>query len=223
MSPARLLQLAFVVIASISVYCFVSAARDGERRRACTAVCAVRPDYAGFNRTAPDFELPNIDGTTFRLSQQRGKVVILNFWTKSCRPCLEEMPDLAEFAEVIKGRTDKVIMVAVSTDETANDVRDTLNSILKGKAPSFVTLVDSENAVVREKYGTKLYPETWYIDPQGVIRARFDGPRDWGSALYLDLAEDLLKKSTSCPAEMETGKTLGVTAQLCADLPLLGG
>ena len=93
----QLAQLAFTLVAAAGVYSFLSSARDGERRRLCTPACALRPHYANDNRTAPDFELPTLDGSTKKLSDFRGKVVVLNFWTKSCRPCLEEMPALADF------------------------------------------------------------------------------------------------------------------------------
>jgi len=222
MRGAQILQLGFVVLAALAMYSFVTAMRDGERRRSCTPVCILRPDYAGFDRKAPDFELPTIDGGKFRLSEQRGKVVILNFWTKTCRPCLEEMPTLAEFGEILAGRNKNVVLVTVSTDESVADASDTLRSVLEGKQAPFVTAVDTENAIVREKFGTKLYPETWYIDPQGIIRARFDGPRDWSDALYLELAEGLVK-GTPCAASLDDGKSQGNTAALCADLPSLGG
>jgi peroxiredoxin len=222
MRAAQALQLAFVVVAGLAMYSFVNAVRDGERRRSCTPMCILRPDYAGFDRKAPDFELPTADGGTFRLSEQRGKTVILNFWTKTCRPCLEEMPDLAEFGEILKGRNSNVLLVTVSTDESAADVNDTLSSVLDGKQAPFITAIDAENAIVREKFGTKLYPETWFIDPDGIIRARFDGPRDWNNALYLELAEGLLQ-GTPCATAFDQGKSVGNTAALCADLPSLGG
>src|SRR5690606_34830923 len=92
-------QLGFIVLASLGVYGFVAAASDGESRRACAALCALRPNYAGNNRLAPDFELPELKGGKVRLSSFRGKTVIVNFWTKTCQPCLEEMPSLANLAK----------------------------------------------------------------------------------------------------------------------------
>jgi hypothetical protein len=131
------------------------------------------------------------------------------------------MPSLAEFAEIISRRSDDIVLITVNTDETAEDARNTLSSVLEGKKPPFVTAVDSENEIVAGKYGTKLYPETWYIDPEGVIRARFDGPRNWGDALFLELAEGLLQ-GKACQAEIDDGKSHGLTSQLCADLPVFG-
>jgi hypothetical protein len=53
-------------------------------------------------------------------------------------------------------------------------------------------LFDPDKSVVKGKYGTRLYPETWIIDRNGIIRFRIDGGRDWGSAIALELIESLL-------------------------------
>ena len=217
MKNAHLAQLAFAVVAAAGVYSFLTSARDGERRRLCTPACSLRPNYANTNRTAPDFELPTLDGSTKKLSDYRGKVVILNFWTKTCRPCLEEMPSLADFATVVQANPDMVLLT-VTTDESPADARDTLLSVLNREAP-FVTFVDAENKFVSERYGTKLYPETWFIDKQGVIRARFDGARDWMNPLHLEFAESL-RGPVSCDIEFEKQNPSGPQAGICNEVPL---
>jgi len=214
---AHLAQLAFTVAAAVGVYSFLSSARDGERRRLCTPACALRPHYANVNRTAPDFELPTLSGETKRLSDYRGKVVILNFWTKSCHPCLEEMPSLADFSRILDKEGD-IQLLTVSTDETVADARDTLTSVLNGDAP-FITFVDAENKFVADRYGTKLYPETWFIDKQGIIRARFDGGRDWTKPLHLEFARSL-RGPVTCQIPFDNQLPSGPLAGICADVPL---
>ncbi|MEY4543860.1 MAG: hypothetical protein RL685_55 [Pseudomonadota bacterium] len=216
-NSGHLAQLAFTVVAAAGVYSFLTSAREGERRRLCTPACALRPQYANNNRTAPDFELPTLDGSVKKLSDYRGKVVILNFWTKSCRPCLEEMPALANFATVLEKEGD-IQLLTVSTDETVADARDTLLSVLAGDAP-FVTFVDTENKFVSEKYGTKLYPETWFIDKQGVIRARFDGAREWMKPLNLEFAQSL-RGPVTCQVTFENQEATGPGKDVCNDIPL---
>jgi thiol-disulfide isomerase/thioredoxin len=215
---SQLIQAAFIIVAAVAVYSFVSAARDGERRRLCAPICHLRPNYAARNRTAPDFERPAIGPggeRTLRLSNYRGKVVVLNFWTKNCRPCLEEMPSLAQLAASL-GKDPDVAVITVSTDDSLDDVRGTFNSVLGG-APPFVTGVDPDSEVVAGKYGTKLYPETWIIDPKGVIRARFDGAKDWTSPLVHDLI-DGLKERLSCSVEMENGRSSGDDSATCEEI-----
>jgi peroxiredoxin len=211
-------QLVFTLVAAAGVYSFLSSARDGERRRLCTPACALRPNYANENRLAPDFELPTLEGPTKKLSDYRGKVVVLNFWTKSCRPCLEEMPSLADFARVLHKDPDMELLT-ISTDETAGDARDTLVSILGGDAP-FTTFVDAENTVVADRFGTKLYPETWFIDKNGVIRARFDGGRDWMKPLHLEFARSL-RGPVTCPIDFVKEAPTGPMAGLCSEIPTI--
>jgi peroxiredoxin len=208
-------QIGFIAFAAAGVYGFVAAARDGETRRACSAMCALRPNYAALNRTAPDFELPALGGGQVRLSSYRGKTVILNFWTKTCRPCLEEMPSLANLARSLRDHPD-VVLLTVSTDDSLDDARDTMRSVLGGDPP-FPVLLDTDSKVVGDKYGTKLYPETWYIAASGVIRARFDGQRDWASALSVDLAESF-HGLLPCDVGFVNGQLRDDALGVCGDL-----
>ena len=208
-------QIGFIVVAAIAVYSFVHAAQNDQRRAACNALCALGPNYAGRDRIAPDFELPDLSGKRYKLSSFRGKTVFLNFWTRTCNPCLEEMPAVAELAKVSQNRSDFVV-VTVSTDEDVNEIRDTLKVAIGGDVP-FLVLLDPDSKIVGGKYGTKLYPETWIIDPKGVIRARFDGPRDWSGAVAVELAEKVSHPGTSCPVEFKRSKPFGPFASLCDD------
>lgn len=207
-------QFSFIVAAAAAVYGFVRAAQADHRRASCTALCNLAPAYAGANRRAPDFELPTLDGARVALSSFRGKVVYLNFWTKSCAPCLEEMPALADLAKVANRRKDMVV-VTVSTDDTADEARSALQVAL-GEPPPFVVLLDPDAEVVAGKFGTKLYPETWLIDRSGIIRARFDGPRDWSDAIALELGEKLAH-GTPCPVEFAASSPRGPFASICTD------
>jgi peroxiredoxin len=218
MKNVHLAQLVFTLVAAGGVYSFLKTARDGEERRLCTPACALRPHYANDNRLAPDFELPTLDGKTKKLSDYRGKIVVLNFWTKTCRPCLEEMPSLADFARVLHREADDLELLTITTDESADDARDTLTSVLAGEAP-FTTFVDADNTVVADLFGTKLYPETWFIDKQGVIRARFDGGRDWMNPLHLEFAESL-RGPQSCDIDFKAQTPEGPEASVCNDVPL---
>src|SRR5688500_14694240 len=95
LKPASFGPLASIAVAAVAVFGFVRAAQNDQRRTTCSALCALTPAYAGKNRLAPDFELPDMNGTPVKLSSFRGKTVVVNFWTKTCKPCLEEMPALA--------------------------------------------------------------------------------------------------------------------------------
>ena len=173
MKLAPFAQFAFIALAAVIVYSFVATAREGEGRRTCTPLCTMRPNYADQNRLAPEFELENLSGKKVRMSDYRGRVVILNFWTKTCRPCLEELPSLGDLAKVLV-KHPNMSLVTICTDESAKDAKETLASVMGGEVP-FEVLMDPDSKVVGDKFGTQLYPETWFIDPAGVIRARIDG------------------------------------------------
>ncbi|MGK4008580.1 TlpA disulfide reductase family protein [Sorangium sp. So ce1036] len=214
MKSATIAQIFFILVAAVAVYSFVHAAQNDQRTTSCEAMCALRPAYAGQNRLAPDFELPDMNGKPVRLSSFRGKTVFLNFWTKTCQPCLEEMPALAELGRIARTRDDFVVLT-VSTDAGPDDVRDTLKVALSGDPP-FPILFDPESKVVLDQYGTQLFPETWIIDPNGIIRARFDGARDWSSSLAIDVGE-MVSRWGGCPVEFYKSQPRGDFASICTD------
>lgn len=214
-SLGPLALLAFVLVAAVGVYSFVSVAKEGELRRRCTPTCILQPTYAGYAKTAPSFTLKDTRGHDVSLDGYRGKVVILNFWTKTCGPCLEEMPEIADLARIVRPMRD-VAVLTVSTDESAEEAMDTLKSVLGGEPP-FPVLMDPEAKIVQEKFGTSLYPETWIIDKNGVIRARFDGAREWSSATVVELI-DQIRGGGYCPAEARDGKFVKDSAALCEAL-----
>ena len=139
------------------------------------------PHHLGASRRAPAFTLPEQGGGEWKLSDHRGKVIVMNFWTVTCRPCIQEMPTIELLAEIAEPWGD-VEVVAVSTDRSWDEVATII-------APSsrITSLLDADRAVVNGMFGTKLFPETWIIDADGVIRFRFDGALDWSDPVALDL------------------------------------
>lgn len=141
--------------------------------------------YLGDDLTAPSFALPMQDGTMWRLSEHRGQVIVLNLWTVTCAPCMEEMPSLIDLAQIVHGRDD-IELITISVDRDW----ETVNSAVPEDSPLTV-LLDPDREVVGQ-FGTRQFPETWIIDGEGVIRLRIDGPRDWSSALAVDVIETYL-------------------------------
>jgi peroxiredoxin len=218
-SPPRigpvLTQVAFVLVAALLVYAFVSVTKEAEMRRSCSAPCLLRPDYMAAERRAPNFALTDLRGRTVSLESYRGKVVVLNFWTKTCGPCLEEMPELAELTKIVRDRPD-VVVLAVSVDEGPDDVRPTLQTVLR-EEPPFTVLLDPDSKVVGGKYGTRLFPETWFIDKRGVIRARFDGAREWNNPLMVNFI-DGLRGGDYCAVKIDGRKLTGNAGGICDEM-----
>lgn len=218
------IQLGFIALAFVAIFGFVRAARNDQLRSLCSATCSFGPSYAGRNLKAPDFTLPDLDGKQVSLSEFKGRTVILNFWASWCEPCREEMPALARLGLMLKDRKD-VVLLTITTDEDLSAAKDTLATLfaadeeLKEKVPKgtfpFVVLLDPELKVVTEKFGTTKYPETWVIDDEGFIRARFDGARDWGGARALSVFK-AMERGPGCLVDFNEGKAVGRYAELCA-------
>jgi peroxiredoxin len=187
--------LAVLLIGGPLVFMFASAFVDGEARRreaplrallgnaAYDALSSSEPidqHYMGDDRLAPDFSLQRRDGSAWRLSEHRGRVLVLNFWTVTCGPCVEEMPTLEDLARVVENRDD-IELVTISVDRDW----DTVSTVVPASSPIPV-LLDPDRSVVRGMFGTRLFPETWIVDPRGVIRLRVDGARDWSTGVALD-------------------------------------
>jgi thiol-disulfide isomerase/thioredoxin len=212
LAPA--VQLAFIAGAAVLVYSFVAVAREAEARRKCSSVCTLHPNYAGASRRVPDFALKDMKGREVTSASLRGKVVVMNFWTKTCGPCLQEMPEIEELAKILRPKPD-VALLTVSTDDGPSDIADTLKSVLR-EEPSFPVLLDPDSRVVAAKFGTHLFPETWIIDKRGVVRARFDGAREWASSAVVELVDEL-REGGYCAVEMREGKvsSSGDAARAC--------
>ncbi|MBW1761165.1 MAG: TlpA family protein disulfide reductase [Deltaproteobacteria bacterium] len=139
------------------------------------------PHYLGASLRAPDFTLPKQGGGEWKMSEQRGKVIVMNFWTVTCRPCIQEMPTIELLAEITEDWGD-VEIVAVSTDRTWEEAETIIP-----RSSRITSLLDAERKVVTGQFGTNLFPETWIVDANGVVRFRYDGALDWSDPIALDL------------------------------------
>lgn len=121
---------------------------------------------------APDFELVAMDGTVHRLSDYRGKVVLLNFWTTWCPYCRAEMPDFEDMYTDAYKDLDFVI-IAVDFGETKETVQKYLDN-----APhsiSFPILLDTDKRIFDKYNRTGGTPQTYIIDENGVIHKFISG------------------------------------------------
>jgi peroxiredoxin len=204
MKLAQIAQVLFIVAAAVGVFSFVRAAQNDQRLTNCQAMCSLAPTYAAQNRRVPDFELPDMDGKKVRFSSfLGGKPVVLNFWTKTCPPCLEEMDELNEMAAIL--RKDGVRLVTVTTDDGPEAIKEAVAVSLKGAERQFEILFDPDMEVVTDVFGTTLFPETWVIDGSGIIRLRVDRSLKWNSALAMEVIE-MIGRPLGCPVEFSVGR-----------------
>jgi peroxiredoxin len=136
---------------------------------------------------APDFELRDIDEVSYRLSDYRGKVVIVNFWATWCPPCREEMPSMQRAWEILK--PEGVLMLGVNVGES----QDTVFTFPANYPVEFPLLLDIEGSVVKA-WPVKGLPTTFVVDPQGRLAYRAIGGRAWDSPELLEQITQLKNK-----------------------------
>jgi len=119
-------------------------------------------------KPAPAFELDLLDGKPFRLADNKGQVVVLDFWATWCGPCLQAMPQVERVTKEFRERG--VRLVAVNLQEAPNDIRAMLE---RNKFDVPVAL--DVDGVVAERYNATAIPQTVVIDREGKVARLFVG------------------------------------------------
>jgi peroxiredoxin len=112
---------------------------------------------------APDFTLRTMGGPNMRLAEQRGRVVMINFWATWCGPCRQEMPELAKLYD--KYKSSGFVLMGVNVDD------DTRNAVALAEklGVRFPVLLDTDKAVSKA-YDLSTMPSTVIIDRDGKVR-----------------------------------------------------
>ncbi len=127
---------------------------------------AGRPPLVG--GPAPEITLKDLQGQEVRLSDLRGKVVLLNFWATWCKPCKEEMPAMQVSYDKLRGQGFVVLAV--------NELEDTEKVIehIRSHGHTFPVVMDHDNRVAN-RYGVVGLPASFLIDRQGIVREHIFG------------------------------------------------
>lgn len=125
-----------------------------------------KPDWAAIpGEKAPDFSYTLADGT-HKLSDLRGKPVLVNFWATWCMPCIEEMPEL----EAARRANPDLVILAVNRNEST----EAIAAFAPKVGVSFPLITDRDGAI-SERYGVINLPTTFFINRDGTIAARHLG------------------------------------------------
>ena len=124
----------------------------------------------------PLFELQDIEGNLVSLEDQRGKVVMINFWATWCPPCIEEMPAMDALKTALSDKPFEILAVNMSED------REAIETFLErtGFDLSFPLLLDP-GGIVADKYAVRGLPATMLVDPHGNFAFGGVGARKWDS------------------------------------------
>lgn len=137
-------------------------------------------------RPAPDFRLRRLGGgEPVELSSLRGQVVLLNFWATWCKPCEDEMPAMERLYRELHADGFELLAISVDTGDAE------VEAFRKRLGLSFPILRDPDKKVATT-YQSPRFPESWLVGRDGVLVARFIGPREWDAPEYVGRVRELL-------------------------------
>jgi peroxiredoxin len=124
---------------------------------------------------ASDFYLRDLNNKLVRLSDFKGKVVLLNFWATWCPPCLKEMPSMEKLYQSHKDKGLEIVAVSVDTASKAK-----VRAFVEKLGLTFPILHDRDSLISR-LYNNPGVPSSYLIDKQGKLTYRVLGEYDWFS------------------------------------------
>jgi cytochrome c biogenesis protein CcmG/thiol:disulfide interchange protein DsbE len=128
------------------------------------------PPAAQANRPAPDFALAGMNGTTVKLSDYRGKIVLVNFWYTGCAPCREETPALQAAYKKLADRGLQIVGVNVRANERKGpDGEADIRGFMTAYGVTYPIALDTDSKVDRD-YQVYVLPTSFLIDQEGKIR-----------------------------------------------------
>jgi len=139
--------------------------------------------------TAPDFALKDLHGRTGRLSDYRGKVLLLNFWATWCGPCRVELPTIEALYEDLGGRDFEVVAVAGDYEGV-----DKVAPFMEQLQLTFRGLLD-DTGKVQDQYFVNALPMTFVLDRDGVVVYKLVGFFDWNQPQFRNLVQGLLDEA----------------------------
>lgn len=138
-------------------------------------------------------DLVSLQGERHRLTQYRGKVVLLNFWASWCPPCVHEMPSMAQLKTHFDGQPFEIL--AANLAESSEEIRGFLS-----KHPvNFTVLMDPKGVAVKD-WQVYAYPSSYLIDVNGTIRYALFGGYDWDSHEARETIRALIQESSANPS-----------------------
>ena len=121
---------------------------------------------------APEFSLATASGQGISLSDYEGKWVLLNFWASWCPPCVQETPSLNRLQDEFRDKG--LVVIGISEDESEEDYQQFIDRF----GITFPTVRDTSKQV-KIRYGTQLIPESYLINPEGIVVRKYGGAENF--------------------------------------------
>ncbi|OLC75074.1 MAG: hypothetical protein AUG04_10515 [Deltaproteobacteria bacterium 13_1_20CM_2_69_21] len=139
---------------------------------------------------APPLELADANGARHRLSDYRGKVVLLNFWATWCEPCRAELPTIERLRAALAGRPFVILAVQMGgSARTAHDIAEELGL-------RFPLLLDRDSSATAA-WGVKMLPTSFLLGVDGAVAFSHPGELDWSTIEARRKVEALLPRAIS--------------------------
>ena len=140
----------------------------------------------------PEFVLSGLDGAEHRLSDLRGRVVLVNFWASWCQPCVREIPNLQRLHASYAGEPFEILAVDVEEDE--NRVRHFVTQ----QGMTFPVLLDRDGRQFAA-WGSQVLPTTFVIDAAGMVRYVGLADLEWDTGEARSVIDDLVEEARKLP------------------------
>jgi cytochrome c biogenesis protein CcmG/thiol:disulfide interchange protein DsbE len=179
----------YVALGSFLVFGFAWALAPAVERQNDAPCRSMAPEQRSGD--APEFVAQDLDGNEVKLSDFRGKFVVLNFWATWCAPCVTEWPQVHQLGERLADNED-VVVIALSIDKTPDVIAPFLGRMSMGETR--VKVLWDPTQSVHTAYGTTNIPDTYFVDEQGQVRDAFINVRKWGSPTAVQCVESMLAR-----------------------------
>jgi thiol-disulfide isomerase/thioredoxin len=150
-------------------------------------------------KPAPDFDLELLEGKRFRLADNKGKVIVLDFWATWCGPCIQAMPQVEKVTSEFPDQD--LMLVAVNLQETPQQIK----AMMERHQLRLPRVALDQDGVVAEKYGAHAIPQTVVIGREGNIARLFVG----GGPHLGDQLRDAIKATLTSEKPSESKKSSG--------------
>lgn len=155
-----------------------SAMSDAELKDVLMSDTVAKDERPGFQKgdTPPDFELSTLSGETVKLSDYKGKKVILNFWASWCAPCKAEMPHMESYYKKNKDK-DNVEIIAVNLTKQETKGLEGIEDFIDTYGLTFPIPLDNDGKIM-DMYKVLMIPTTYLINTDGTIAHKLIAPMD---------------------------------------------
>ncbi len=140
-----------------------------------------------FDGPTPPLKLQGLDGKTHDLNDDRGKVVLVQFWATYCGPCRKEMPSMNKLLKSFEGKPFDIL--AVDMGETKEEVQAFVNEV----KPEFTILLNPEGDAIAA-WNAFAVPANFLIDKTGKIRYTLFGGTDWAAPEIAQTITELINE-----------------------------